>query len=395
MCCEDFSRRQFIQGLSIGAGALWFASSPLRFAYAQTPNNKKLLLVILRGGMDGLAAVVPFGDKFYADARGKLAMPQTGDTLIRLDDTFALHAALAPLADFYRAGEMAILHAAATPYRDRSHFDAQDLLENGGGKAHEFSTGWLGRAVAETANTSGGAVSIGQAIPLVLRGEAKVTSWAPSILPDVDEDLIARVQHLYQNDPLLLDALNSAADMKDAGGAMGGGRGPRAFIQNMKKVAEFLSNPSGPSIGTIDIGGWDTHANQGLAQGRLAQNLKILAEGLVAFKQGMKNEWKETAVLVVTEFGRTVKANGSGGSDHGTGAAAFLIGGSVKGGRMIGDWPGLGRLYEDRDLMPANDLRALLKATLVNQLGLSEQQLASHVFPSSTQIMSYKGLFAS
>jgi uncharacterized protein (DUF1501 family) len=395
MCYEYLSRRQFMQGLSIGTGALWLATSPLRFAYANTPKNKKLLLVILRGGMDGLAAVVPYGDKFYADARGKLAMPQTGDSLIRLDDMFALNVALTPLANFFHAGEMIILHATATPYRNRSHFDAQDLLENGGSKAHEFSTGWLGRALAETGNTSGKAVSISPAIPLVLRGEAKVTSWAPSILPDVDEDMIGRVQHLYQNDPLLLNALNSATDMKNVSGSMGGGSGPKAFIENMKKAAEFLANPAGPSIGTIDIGGWDTHANQGLVQGRLAQNLKILSEGLVAFKQGMKNGWKETAVLVVTEFGRTVKANGSGGSDHGTGAAAFLIGGNVKGGRMIGDWPGLGRLYEDRDLIPANDLRALMKSVLFNQLGLSDHQLASTVFPRSDNIMAHKGLFLS
>lgn len=394
MCCEDLSRRQFIQGLSLSAGALWFASSPLRFAYAQAPGNKRLLLVLLRGGLDGLAAVVPYGDKFYADVRGRLAMPQTPENLIRLDGMFALHTSLAPLAEFYKNGEMLILHAAATPYRDRSHFDAQDLLENGGGKAHEFSTGWLGRAVAEIGNSSGGAVAIGPAVPLVLRGQAKVASWAPSVLPDVDEYLIARVQHLYQNDQLLLDALSSAADMKGDGSMATGGRGPRAFIENMKKAAQFLNAPTGPRIGAIDIGGWDTHANQGLAQGRLAQNLKILADGLDAFKQGMKQEWKDTAVLVVTEFGRTVRANGSGGSDHGTGAAAFLLGGSVRGGRMIGDWPGLDKLYEDRDLMPANDLRALLKAVLQNQMSLSDTQLAETVFPGSVQSGIFKGLFS-
>jgi uncharacterized protein (DUF1501 family) len=393
MCCEDISRRQFIQGLSLSAGALWFAASPLRFAYAATPQNRRLLLVILGGAMDGLAAVIPYGDRYYADARGKLAMPQTDEALIRLDDTFALPAALAPLAEFYRGQEMAILHAAATPYRDRSHFDAQDLLENGGAKAHEFSTGWLGRAVAETGNHSGGAIAIGPSIPLVLRGEAKVASWAPSLLPDVDEDLIGRVMHIYQNDPLLLEALAGSADMNGAGGMARSGRGPRAFIENMKKAAQFLSNPTGLHIGAIDIGGWDTHAGQGLAQGRLAQNLKILAEGLAAFKAGMGGEWKDTAVLVVTEFGRTVKANGTGGSDHGTGAAAFLIGGSVKGGRVIGDWPGLGRLYEGRDLMPANDLRGLLKAALAHQLGLSEAQLAGAVFPGSRGISAYTGLF--
>ncbi len=391
----DHSRRHFIQTFGLGLGALWISvAMPMKFSYAATPGDKKLLLVVLRGALDGLAAVVPYGDPFYAQSRGGLAMPQDNENLLALDKTFALHKALKPLADMYERKELIVLHAAATPYRDRSHFDAQDLLEGGGAKAHEYSTGWLGRAVAELQNTAGGAIALGPTVPLVLRGDAQVLSWAPSVLPSVDEDLLSRIMHLYQNDPLLLNALNGAEEMKGETGGMGGSRGQRAFVGMMKKAAEFMHKSNGPHIGTIDIGGWDTHANQGLGTGRLATNLQILAEGLDVYRQGMGDDWSKTAVLVVTEFGRTVHVNGTGGTDHGTGGVAFLIGGSVNGGRMIGDWPGLKKLYEDRDLIPANDLRSLLKGTLQAQLGLSDAQLSSSIFPGSgTAAPPYPNLF--
>ncbi|MDX1974545.1 MAG: DUF1501 domain-containing protein [Rickettsiales bacterium] len=377
---SDYSRRDFIQILGMGTLA---AAMPLRFAYAAGAGDKRLLVVILRGAMDGLAAVPPIGDRAYGDARGAMALPQNGDTLINLDGYFAMHSALKPLADLYQKKELAILHATATPYRDRSHFDAQDLLENGSDKPHLLSTGWLNRAAL--ALQGGSALALGSSIPLVLRGDAKVTSWAPSVLPDVDEDYLTRVMHMYQNDPLLLGAISEAKQMQGKAGG-GGGRGPRAFVDMMKKAASFMSPASGPRIGAIDMGGWDTHANQGLGSGRLANNFKILAEGLAAYRADMGAAWQHTAVLVITEFGRTVKGNGTGGTDHGTASVAFLLGGSVNGGRVIGDWPGLARLHENRDLIPANDLRGVLKGTLAAQFGLSDNVLSSQIFPGSTHI---------
>lgn len=380
------TRRRFFLNAGLCAAVVTW---PGRLALAYTATEKRLLLVILRGGMDGLAAVVPYGDHAYADARGDMALPQNAESLVALDNHFAMHKSLAPLASLFQQKELLVLHAAATPYRERSHFEAQDLLENGSLKPHGISTGWLSRAVAALPGAS--AVAMGPAIPLVLRGDAPVTSWAPSILPEVDDDFLNRVMHMYERDPLLSEAVAGA--MQEDGRMQGNTRGPRAFIGMMQKAASFLSAPKGARIGAIDMGGWDTHANQGTADGRLANNMEILAEGLTAFRQGMGTHWKDTAVLVVTEFGRTVKSNGTGGTDHGTAGAAFLLGGGVQGGQMIGDWPGLARLYEGRDLYPANDLRRLLKSTLHGHLGIAEAQLAETVFPGSGSMALFQSLF--
>lgn len=380
------TRRDFLLSTGLCAAA---ATWPGRLALAYAATEKRLLLVILRGGMDGLAAVVPYGDRVYAGARGDMALPQNAESLVVLDHHFAMHKSLAPLAALFQQKELLVLHAAATPYRERSHFEAQDLLENGSLKPHGISTGWLSRAVAVLPGTS--AVAVGPAVPLVLRGDAPVTSWAPSILPEVDDDFLNRVMHMYEHDPLLSKAVAGA--MQEDGRMQGNTRGPRAFVGMMQKAALFLSAPKGARIGAIDMGGWDTHANQGTADGRLANNMEILAEGLTAFRQGMGAQWENTAVLVVTEFGRTVKSNGTGGTDHGTAGVAFLLGGSVQGGQVVGDWPGLSRLYEGRDLYPANDLRRLLKGTLHGHLGIAEAQLAETVFPGSGSAAPFQSLF--
>ncbi len=386
------SRRRFITG----AGMLTVASMlPLRLALARASTEKRLLLVTLRGGLDGLAAVVPYRDRSYFDARGAMAMPESGDALRDLDGFFALHNALAPLEDLYRNRELLVLHAAATSYRGRSHFDAQDQLENGGNKPHAWSTGWLNRTVSRL---PGGqpAIAIGPAVPLVLRGNAPVTSWAPSLLPDVDEDFLARVMHMYAGDPLLSEALTKSQALDMTGGKDPRvGRGRRAYVQMMKKAAAFLSAPNGARIGSVDMGGWDTHANQGTENGRLANNLSILAEGLLAFRQAMGAAWQHTGVLVVTEFGRTVRGNGTGGTDHGTGGVALLLGGRIAGGRVIGDWPGLSPLYEGRELMPANDLRSLLKGTLHEHLSLDRAVLDESIFPDSRSAAPIQGLWRS
>jgi uncharacterized protein (DUF1501 family) len=214
------------------------------------------------------------------------------------------------------------------------------------------------------------------------------------VLPDVDEDFLSRVMHMYQSDPLLLQALTSAQGMRGVGGSVEGGRGPKAFIGMMEKAAAFMSAPTGARVGTIELGGWDTHANQGLEKGRLASNFSILADGIAAYKKAMGAAWAHTAVLVVTEFGRTVKGNGTGGTDHGTGSIAMLLGGGVSGGRVIGDWPGLSRLYENRDLTPANDFRGLLKSTLNQHLNIQDAALDQQIFPGSNGIWIKEKLFA-
>jgi len=385
------SRRRFLQttlgGITLVAGGL-----PLRLARAASAGDKRLVVVILRGAIDGLAAVVPYGDPSYADARGVMRLPLDDSAMVRLDAYFAMHTALAPLAQMYAEKELLVLHACATPYRDRSHFDAQNLLENGGVKPHAISTGWLNRAtlVLQDAHEP---IAIGPTVPLLLRGQAKVNSWAPSILPSVDSDFLTRVAQMYESDPLLHEAI-SGTDITQPDSMEGGLRGPRAFPGLMQKTALFLGGESGARIATVELGGWDSHANQGLETGRLANNMAQLAEGLAAFKQAMGTAWNETAVLVITEFGRTVQGNGSGGTDHGTASVAFLLGGSVQGGRVLGDWPGLAQLYQGRDLMPANDLRSLLKGTLEQHMGIDEAMLSSDIFPQSASVRGLPGLFA-
>jgi uncharacterized protein (DUF1501 family) len=232
-------------------------------------------------------------------------------------------------------------------------------------------------------------------VPLVLQGTKQIQSWAPSILPEADEDFLARVARMYRDDQALSAALGEGMTMPEVAGKKSD-RGPRQFIEIMRTAATFLRRPDGARLATIDLTGWDTHANQGTEQGRMAEAMRILAEGIAALRDGMAEDWRKTVVVVVTEFGRTVAANGSGGSDHGTGSVAFLLGGAVRGGRIVGDWPGLaaGRLYQNRDLFPANDLRGLLKGVLADHLGLDDRRLGNTIFPGSDGVAPLTGLTA-
>lgn len=386
----DLTRRHFL----IGAGVIGCCGGVLGFPHmtlAAAPTQKRLMVVVLRGAMDGLGAVAPVGDRYYHDARKGLVLPD--HALLNLDGYFALNAALPQLHEFYRRGEMAVMHATATPYRDRSHFDAQDLLENGGSKPHALATGWLGRTLQAMGGGTGG-LAVGPSVPLLLQGGKNVQSWAPSALPGVDDDFMNRVVRMYEHDDMLGAALAQARNMPDTG-MSGKARGDRQFIEMMQTAATFMNKDGGARLATIDLGGWDTHAGQGTDKGRLAQALGVLNEGLAAFHTAMGPAWEDTAVLVLTEFGRTVAQNGSGGTDHGTASAAFLIGGRVAGGRVIGEWPTLApdRLYEGRDLYPANDMRALIKAVLVDHVGVARNVTDELVFPGSASVAPWRSLF--
>lgn len=386
------SRRHFMVGMGAITACCGVLGWP-QLSFGAVPTNKRLMVVIQRGAMDGLGAVVPYKDPSYHGIRKSLAMPDTG--MLDLDGYFAMNAAMKPLHTLYKNGEVVVVHAVASPYRSRSHFDAQDLLENGTPKPHGLTTGWLGRTLKAMNGTVEG-LAVGPAIPLVLQGAGKnLQSWSPSTLPEADADFMMRVAHMYQRDEMLGMALEEAGNFKDtaAGGAM---RGPRQFIEMMKTAATFMKKENGARIASIDIGGWDTHQNQGTDKGRLAQVLGILAEGIDGFRTGMGEEWNNTAVLVITEFGRTVAVNGTNGTDHGTGSAAFLVGGSVKGGRVVGEWPTLAakNLYEERDLYPANDLRSLIKAVLEDHMGMESGVTEEIIFPDSRNAAPMKGLFA-
>ena len=387
-----------------GGATLTLLAPFARRAWGAANPDSRFVLVILRGGLDGLAAVPPYAEPAYAQLRGALALskPGTTDGVLDLDGTFGLHPALTNLHAMYRAREALVLHAAATPYRERSHFDAQNVLEAGSTAPSAGGSGWLNRALAalDSAGDARGAVALADSVPLVLRGELAVTSWAPSQLPETDEDTLARVRRLYEAaDPALAESLNGALEARAIAGdaadeRMGGGRGGQAIAPLASAAARFLSSLGGPRIAVLDAGGWDTHANQGAAQGQLAQRLRALDAGLQMLKTELGSHWSETAVLVVTEFGRTVAINGTRGTDHGTAGCAFVAGGAVAGGRVVADWPGLAArdLHENRDLRATTDLRSLFKAVLHERFGVSESALARTVFPSSDAVVPLEGV---
>ena len=393
------AHRRHLLGAALAAGALspW---STLALAAGNANNNNnnnnnaRFVFVILRGGLDGLSAVPAIGDPNFAAARGALA--QFPSAPLPLDSNFALHPSLAQLHAMYGRGELAVLHAVGLPYRERSHFDAQQVLESGGVRPYELSTGWLGRALAGAHAKS---LALNTAVPLVLRGPGVVDTWAPSTLPDPGADLVARLGRMYANDPALATALERAkalhfdnampADMADAD-MKNGPRGAGNFVVLSQRAAEFLAQPSGPQAAVLEMGGWDTHANQANPNGPLANNLRQLDTGLAALRDGLlpSGSWGRTVVVVATEFGREVAINGTLGTDHGTGAAAFVLGGAVKGGRVIADWPGLAKRdrNEGRDLKITTDLRAVLKGVLADHLQIAAQSLNTEVFPGGAAV---------
>jgi uncharacterized protein (DUF1501 family) len=370
-----------------------------RIAHALPDAQARFVLVILRGALDGLAAVAPYGEPRYRSLRAELALdaPGADGGVLKLDGLFGLHPSLASMHAMYEAKELAVLHAVATPYRERSHFVAQRMLEAGGATTSETAGGWLNRALTELER--GGvkrqAIALAESVPLVLRGDFAVSTWAPSRLPDADEDLLARVRRMYEAaDPRLADRLIEALDARaiagdaGAGGAMAGGRGTQQVAPIVTAAARFLKADNGPRVAAIDVGGWDTHANQGGAQGNLALRLRGLDAGIQTLKTELGPVWATTTVLVVTEFGRTVAVNGTRGTDHGTAGCAFLAGGAVSGGRVVTDWPGLGErdLHEGRDLRATTDLRGVFKGVLSRCFGLSEAALEREVFPDSASV---------
>ncbi len=386
------SRRALLGGTACTAALATFGG---RLALADAVTERRFVLVILRGGLDGLAAVVPYGDRDYRATRGDLALddPMRGTGMADLDGFFGLHSALDPLASWYRSGDLLPVHAVATPYRERSHFDGQDLLENGTDRPRGAHDGWLNRTIGLL---DGGerrlGLAIGQTVPLVLRGETPVASWAPAVLPEADDAFLERLAMLYRDDtlfgPLLAEAVSADAMADSALAGMdrrGSGRGGANASALARVAGGMLAAPDGPRIAVLEVGGWDTHAGQGTDSGRLARSLSGLADGLETLREALGPAWADTVVAVVTEFGRTAAPNGTGGTDHGTGAAALLAGGRVAGGRVLADWPGLAtsRLYEGRDLAPTLDLRSVMASILREHLELSAGAVDRVVFPDS------------
>ena len=372
-------RRHFLSFAALGAGAIWV--SP-RMALAAVETDRRFVFIIQRGAADGLNIVVPYADPAYATLRGVLAIDPA--KAIKLDGMFALHPALVQIGQMYAQHQALFVHAVASPYRDRSHFDGQNVLETGGAAPYQVGDGWLNRLVAMMPRAQGGArdeaIAFASTVPMALRGAADVTSYAPSGLPQPSDDLLLRVGQLYAADPQLDPLWNEALSARGLAAGSGNKQDPASLG---KLAASFLAKPQGPRIAMIETGGWDTHTGQ---DGRLSAQLKALDTMVAALRDGLGPVWAQTTVLVATEFGRTAAANGTGGTDHGTGSVAMLIGGAVKGGRVVADWPGLapGKLYEDRDLRPTVGLDAFITGVAAETLGLDPDRVGRGLFAQAS-----------
>lgn len=393
------SRRVFLA--AAGAFTAW-ASMP-RFAYAGT-RDPRFLTIILRGAMDGLAVVPPVGDPDYQALRKDLAIGAPGlEATLPLDGFFGLNNAMPGLHQLYQDGHALVVHAAATPYRDRSHFDGQDVLESGMAGPKAIDTGWMNR-VAEAIPVGEGVRPVSglaatSTVPLILRGKAPTLTWTPPSVRPAGADTVDRLLALYaEQDPELSKVLLAGVKTDMLAGTPGERQKAGGIAASFREVAvgsgKLLVEEDGPRIAVLSYDGWDTHTNEGAESGRLAGLLEALDSSLAALAETMAPVWADTVIAVVTEFGRTAHANGTEGTDHGTATAAFLLGGAVKGGRVIADWPGLklAQLYEGRDLAPTTDIRAVLKGALRDHLGLSERLLATQVFLDSIGVKPLDGL---
>jgi uncharacterized protein (DUF1501 family) len=400
------SRRELL----LASGTLFAWAYLPRVAHAEG-RDPRVLTIILRGALDGLATVMPVGDPDWVALRGDNALTLDGKKPpLKLDDFFALNPAMPNLHRMFMAKEAIVVHACATPYRERSHFDGQDLLESGLPKPAVSDSGWLNRALAGLApggrvNPKGGkAFAVGPVTPLVVRGAAPVLSWSPQRIQPASADTAQRLLDLYRHsdqklagvleDHAKLAALEHIGDMDEKPGGPGPAQVRAYFAEAAGTAAKFLAQPDGPRVGALALDGWDTHSNEGIGTGRLAQLLGALDAALAAVETNMGAAWSETVVALVTEFGRTARINGTDGTDHGTATVALLVGGALKGGRVIADWPGLktADLYENRDLKPTTDLRAVLKGVLKDHLRADERALAQTVFPGSAGVRPMSGL---
>jgi uncharacterized protein (DUF1501 family) len=404
--------------------------------------KKKLVVVICRGGLDGLSLSPPVGDPAYRGLRGPIAIAGFGETggALKLDETFGLHPSLSSVHALALKGEARIAPAVATPDRARSHFEAQDVLESGGSVVYGTASGWLNRALEAMGGTAA-AISVGPTAPLILRGKVEAASWSPGGQAGRDSRLPGILQDLYANDALLGPALASGlsteamakvatADVAGAGqgdmmtAAMTGAPAPGAATAEISPqmeaqsnaggaalrpilrqglpqarklgatLAGFMTQENGKQIAAVSIDGFDTHANQGAAQGQLATRLAYVDAFLDGLAEGLGPSWRDTVVVAVTEFGRTARVNGTAGTDHGTASTALLLGGALKKGGIVGDWPTLtgGKLFEARDTAPTLDMRGLFKGVLQDHLGVERAKLDTLVFPDSAAIAPAAGV---
>jgi uncharacterized protein (DUF1501 family) len=395
---RDFLRRAALAGTSllpVGRSA-WAAAAP-----GADASDGRLVVILLRGAVDGLSVVVPYADADYRRARASIALERPGSDggVLDLDGRFGLHPALAPLLPHWQSDTLAFVHASGSSDPTRSHFDAQDYMESGTPGRKSTPDGWMNRLLGAL---PGGpqpttAVNLGPLLPRALSGPHPVATLPlgraatrPVALnrPQVS----AAFDRLYGGDDALSRAYREAQTarqemMANLGDEMqaadNGAPLPNGFAQDAQRLARLMRRDGNVRIAFASLGGWDTHVNQGNAKGQLANRLQPLGEGLDAFVRALGTDYARTAIVVLSEFGRTVRQNGTGGTDHGHGNVMWLLGGRVNGGKVHGEWPGLAdaSLYQGRDLAITTDFRSVLARVLGEQMRLPDATLAA-VFPA-------------
>ncbi|HSV37025.1 MAG TPA: DUF1501 domain-containing protein [Ramlibacter sp.] len=369
----NLHRRSFLGGATLLAAP--------RVLFAQAATERRFIFIMQRGAADGLNTVIPYAEPAYASLRGALAIDTAA--ALKLDSTFALHPALPKIHEMYGAGEALFLQAVASPYRDRSHFDGQNVLETGGRAPYQLKDGWMNRLLSLLPRSGRNAIAFSPALPLALQGPTEVATYALSTLPEASEDLLMRVNQLYAPDRQLHALWASALQARGmASGRMRGGDTRQDSAALARMAAGFLARADGPRIAMIETSGWDTHSGQ---DARLAFQLRNLDSLIGALREGLGAAWSQTVIVVATEFGRTVAANGTGGTDHGTASAAMVIGGAVHGGRILADWPGLApsNLFEGRDLKPTLGLDLLMASACAETFKLDLEQTTRVLFPDA------------
>jgi uncharacterized protein (DUF1501 family) len=404
-------RRNFIASSAALAG--WTLAGSARALSDPDYAKRKLVVVMLRGAVDGLSVVVPHGDRNYAASRGSIALaaPGSDEGVLKLDSLFGLHPSLAGLKPYWDQGTMGFVHASGSPDPTRSHFDAQDYMESGTPGRKGTSDGWMNRLLqalpGEASPTRG--ISMGATPPRIFMGAASVANLGvgPKALAPkaIDKpEMQSALAKLYAQDPMLArtykDTTEGREEIKrsmDSGSAMDGSgdmahsKDPTAdagaqsasgFAADAERLGRVIRADRHTQLAFTSVGGWDTHINQGGFKGQLSNRLASLGQGLGALANGLGDALNDTVIVVMSEFGRTVRQNGTNGTDHGRGNVMWLLGGPVNGGRMLGEWPGLdsSALADGRDLAVVSDFRAVLSPILQRHLGLSDAGLAK-VFP--------------
>jgi len=396
-------RRDFLRLSSAAAGLsvvpigshAWAAINP-------QGAERRFVVVLLRGAVDGLNVVVPHAETAYYDARPTIAIPQPGRPggALNLDGRFGLHPALAPLQPFWRDHSLAFIHACGSPDPTRSHFDAQDYMESGTPGVKSTSDGWMNRLLAQLPGKreSTSAVAFGPTVPRILSGRLNVANVPSGRAADqpmpIDRPIVdAAFDQLYGGSDPLSRAYQEGMRMRarvladleaDMEQADNGAPSPVGFAMDTGHLASLVRKDPAVELAFFDLGGWDTHVAEGASDGQLANHLKPLADGLAVLAKDLGPAYHDTVIVVMSEFGRTVHENGNRGTDHGHGNVLWVMGGPVDGGRVYGAWPGLdaGRLYQDRDLAITTDFRSALSLILARHMRLSERALAQ-VFPGA------------